>query len=174
MTPGTDLERYVYRFSKRRGERIFGPAPPAFGVMSLVPQDIHEPNDTLESAVELKANLLVANLYYFRTYSTLSLSDEDWYYVDILPKWETRIVVLDSQAGLGNSTHFRIFVVGSGQDAVGHGVDIPLYNPENEEKRFYFKIIPDISYFVANNMTMGVGGSLVQYEIYISGTSVRP
>jgi fibronectin type 3 domain-containing protein len=169
-----DLERYIYRLSKRRGEKVFSPSPPAFGVMSLVPQDIHEPNDVQESATELKANRLVSNLYYFRTYNNLSLSDEDWYYVDILPKWQTRIVVLDSQSGLGNSTHFKIFVAGAGQDTVEHGVDIPLSNPENTEQRFYFKIIPDVSYFVANDMTLGVGGSIVQYEIYISGTSVVP
>ncbi|MDL2228708.1 hypothetical protein LJC14_00485 [Treponema sp. OttesenSCG-928-L16] len=166
-----DQGMYIYRLSKRRGEKTFGPFDPALGVSSLVTRDIYEPNDTEEQAVFLGDTKLTANQFCFRAYNGLMIADDDWYYVDILPKWEVSIVVVDSKKPAGtDDCHFKLYIKDMPPENIKHETAFHIANNDTMPWRCYFKIFPHTDIFVPYGMSGAVGGDIVSYTIRIEST----
>lgn len=159
---------YLYRLRKRRGGKTFPASGPAMGVSSLVTRDIHEVNDRDTEATYLSDRTLISNMYYYRGYSTLEVWDEDWYYIDIPSGWRASLIVSDGEAPGGISSHFKIYIRDQETRDVIHDGEIPISNYGNVAIRCYFKLYPDTSTYVANDMTAGVGGAIISYTIKIA------
>ena len=157
--------RYIYRLSKRRGNRIFGPSKETLGVSSLVSRDIYR-NDTMEEAVRLETIDYIANIYYYRSYGGAELIDEDWYYVEIPPLRRAAVVVNDSLITDGNKpTHFMRYEYSRDDKPVIQLSAFWIINNELETKRYYFKLYPAKMMFVG--MAGIPGGDIVRYTISI-------
>lgn len=158
-------KRYIYRLSKRRGEKVFGPSGEVAGVSSLVCRDPYR-NDTMQQALRLETIDYIANIYYYRTYGGLEIMDEDWYYIDIPPLRQASVVVSDSRVAVADSpTHFEYYEYGRSANPVRHLKDFWIINTELETKRYYFKLYPVKFQFVA--IGIPAGGDIIQYRISI-------
>ena len=91
-----DDKRYIYRLSKRRGNRIFGPSDEALGVSTILTRDVYR-NNSMAQAIKLDSIDYIANMFFYRSYGGLELVEEDWYYIDLPPLRMASIVVNDSQ-----------------------------------------------------------------------------
>lgn len=159
-------KRYIYRLSKRRGKAMFGPSDEVLGVSSLICRDVYR-NDTMDDAIKLESMDYIANIYYYRSYSGLELIDEDWYYIDIPPLRQASVVVNDSQVDVADTpTHFYYYEFTRGNNAVIQLKEFWIINNELESRRYYFKIYPAKTRFVAAGMP--AGGTIIQYRISLS------
>ncbi|MCL2293350.1 MAG: hypothetical protein FWC36_00555 [Spirochaetes bacterium] len=161
-----DQTRYLYRLSKQRGSRIGWVSPSVLGIGSVVRMDEHEPNDTEETATWI-GPMRISNIYYFRSHCGQTVSDVDWYYVVVPAYTVATIVVEDYQViNVDGTTHMKIVVKGGGPAAqIIHNAGINLTNPNKEERRIYFKIIPNEDMFITS--AAQAGGAVVQYAVYI-------
>jgi len=165
-----DEKLYMYRLYKQRGEKSGWVSAPALGVGSLICRDEHESNDREEEATWI-GPMRISNLYYYKSHDGQVVADEDWYYVKVTAHTIATIVLEDYQAGSAlAATHFKIIVKGGGHASqIINNTGIDLINPDNEEKKIYFKIIADESRFVTSPTQ--TGGAIIQYQIYIFGTA---
>jgi hypothetical protein len=163
-----DGKLYLYKLAKKRGDKTFTDSDPVLGVGSLVTRDPHEENDEMGKAVYLSDTTLISNMYFYRSYQNISVSDTDWYYMDIPPGWQCTIVVNDANAPPGLNSHFMLYVKDRAFQQVLQNYEIEIKNYETTNLKCYFKLYPSESVYVANNMNMdGVGGAIVQYTIKI-------
>jgi len=165
-TNAEDEKLYLYRLYKQRGNKSGWVSQAILGVGSLVRMDEHEPNNREENATWI-GPMRISNIFYYKARDGQVVSDEDWYYV-IVPAYTIATIVLrDYQvAAVDGTTHFKIIVSRGGPvSQVINNSGIDLVNPDNEEKRIYFKITADESRFVTSPGQSG--GGVVQYEIYI-------
>jgi hypothetical protein len=154
---------YIYRLSKRRGLRTFGPSGEVLGASSLITRDIYR-NDTKEKALRLEANDFILNIFYYRSYTGMELIDEDWFYIDIPPMRQASVVINDSQVSEGDfPTHFEYYEYAVKSDTVRQLRDFWIINTELTTRRCYFKIFPTRSQFVADGIP--AGGKFVSYTI---------
>jgi hypothetical protein len=168
-----DQRLYLYRLSKRRGERQFPPSGPALGVSSLVTRDIYETNDSEETAVFLSDTTVISNMYFYQSYNGLRVSDEDWYVMDIPPGWRASVVVNDSKAPAGLESHFKIYIKDRETNKVTHDDPIPVPNYGTSPLRCFFKIFPDEHIYISKDMPpTGAGGAIIQYTIKITAKTV--
>jgi len=163
---GLEEGRYIYRLSKRRGVRIFGPSVGALGVSSVVVRDIYQ-NSTMQQAVRLESMDRIANVYFFRSHCGLEISDTDWYYVDIPAQRQAIITVFDFETPLGSErSHFRYYVHTRMENPVIHNGHFYIENNTLETKRFFFKLFPARQEFVPTGIP---GGNIVQYRVRLLG-----
>jgi hypothetical protein len=159
-----DGKRYIYRLSKRRGKKTFGPSEEVMGVSSLICVIYH--NDTMEEALRLETIDYITNIYYYRTYGGLELIDEDWYYIELPPLRQASVVVNDSRIEESDRpTHFEYYEYGRDHNPVRQLKDFWIINNEMETKKYYFKLYPTKLQFVGAGIP--AGGDLVQYRISI-------
>jgi hypothetical protein len=168
-----DGSMFLYRLSKRRGKKTFPPSNPALGVSSLTVRDLHEPNDSQELATRLSDITLYANLPFFRAYNGLTISDTDWFYVEIPPLWTASIVIFDQKAIPGSpDTHFMIyFKDAQTPSTVPHNTEITVINYKTVYDKCYFKIYPRETLYT-DNFSGGFGGAVIDYTIKIA--QLRP
>jgi len=168
-----DDSMYLYRLSKRRGKKTFPPSEPALGVSSLTVRDSHEPNDSQEQATLLSDITLYANLPFFRAYNGLTVSDTDWYCVEIPPLWKASVVIFDQKAKPGSTdTHFMIYVKDdSTPENVKQNTAIVIVNYKTVKEKYYFKIYPRESIYT-DDLNGGFGGTIADYNIFIA--EIRP
>ncbi len=158
-----DQSRYLYRLSKKRGTRTFGPSEAILGVGSSASIDEHEPNDAESSATDLSYDL-VSNLFYYRTYGGQVIQDTDWYAVAVPPRRIANIVITqDGLSGGAIQTYFYFYEKGMVPVTVANNATIPVSNTSYETKRVLFKVYPKPDEFVSD-LTLG-GGTLVNYTI---------
>lgn len=164
-----DDSMFLYRLSKRRGKKTFPPSDPALGVSSLTVRDLHEPNDYQERATHLNDITLYANLPFFRAYNGLTVSDSDWFYVEIPPLWLASIVVFDQKAIPGSTeTHFMIYFKDSQTPAtVPHNTEISVLNYKTVKDKCFFKIYPREDLYT-DGFTGSFGGSVIDYTIKVA------
>ena len=157
---------YFYRLYKQRGNKSGWVSEAILGVGSLVRMDEHEPNNREEYATWI-GPMRISNIFYYKARNGQVVSDEDWYYVRVPAYTIATIVLHDYQvAAVDGTTHFKIIIRGGGPaKQVINNFGIDLVNPDNEEKRIYFKIVADESRFVTSLSKSG--GGVVQYKIYI-------
>ncbi|QQO10704.1 hypothetical protein [Breznakiella homolactica] len=157
--------RYVYRLSKQRGNRVFGPSEPVLGVSSLVTRDEYEPNGTKETAVLIGTIDTIANMYYYRSYNGLLLSDEDWYCIEVPPLRKASVIVRDSQVThIEANSHFKVYEEERSEQVVLHMKKFWIENNEMAPRVMYFKLYPNEDIFFASSLVK-VGGKIVRYTI---------
>jgi hypothetical protein len=168
-----DESMFLYRLSKRRGKKTFLPSNPALGVSSLTVRDLHEPNDFEEYATHLSDITLYANMPFFRAYNGLTVSDTDWYYIEIPPLWIASIIIFDQKAASGiTDTHFKIYVKDEDTPkTVSQNTPIPIVNYKTVKEKYYFKIYPRETIYT-DDFSGGFGGTVADYNIFIS--ELRP
>jgi hypothetical protein len=162
-----DQAMYLYRLAKRRGDREFPPSDPVLAVSSLVTRDAYEENGGMQAATHLGDTPVIANMYYYRSYSGLSAQDVDWYWFDIPPGWRVSLVVTDARVNPGISSHFRYYIAGRAEGMVVSDVPIPIDNYEKTALRCYFRLFPDVGQYIMDMPPSQVGGGIVAYEIKI-------
>ncbi len=160
-------KRYLYRLTKARGEKLFGPSNDALGVDSGVVQDTLEPNNTKETASTLLYDLQ-SNLYYYRSYGGEELMDLDWYSVTIPPR-RTGYIVVTQKDLTGTDSWMMYALEGNVPAAVVSGQAIQIKNYTYAEKRFFFLISPRSDYFI-NDPSLG-GGNFISYTVSLSQIS---
>ena len=158
--------RYIYRLSKRRGRKIFGPSPGAFGVSSVVVSDGYR-NSTMAQAVRLESMDRIGNIYFFRSHCGLEISDTDWFYIDIPAQRQAIITVFDFESPPGSTrSHFRYYVYTRRENPVVHDSHFYIENNGLATRRFFFKLFPARQEFVPAGTP---GGNIVQYRVRLLG-----
>lgn len=155
-----DQGLYLYRLTKTRGARAFGPSDPVLGVYSSVRGDEHEPNDTEAAATELAHDRL-SNLYFYRSRTGLTVQDEDWYSV-FVPARRKALIVLSYDAA-DDQTYLYFYEAGRTPEPVVNGQAIEIYNAEYAARTFRFKIYALGDAFVADPTLSG--GRLLDYSV---------
>ncbi len=162
-----DQVRYLYRLTKVRGNKSFGPSDAALGVASSVCQDAQEPDDCDAQAAFLQSTL-AANLFYYTTVfqqhnAPLVSQDADWYSVEVPANSTANIVVTQIQPELGageTNAWMYFYLKGQFEDEIRNSLPIAVTNYSNVKAQFLFKIRPVPSRFPANG-----GGSLVDFTV---------
>jgi hypothetical protein len=165
-----DQARYVYRLKKRRGNKTFPESGIVMGVSSLVTRDIYEVNDTEKQAIPLSDTTISANMQYYKGESGLILADEDWYYIDIPPRWRASVVIFDYEKPTNyQHCHFMMYIENETYHAVIHSVPYVFSNYDNTPSRVYFKIYPNDSTYVLYDMPQDhKGGAIIRYTITLA------
>lgn len=161
-----DQGRYLYRLTKTRGNKIFGPSDAALGIASSVCQDSQEPDDSEDQAALLESTL-AANLFYYSTIfqqhnAPLVKQDTDWYSVEVPANSTANIVITQIQPKLSGTanTWMYFYLKGQFEEEIVNSQPIPVANYSNVKTSFLFRIRPIPSNFPANG-----GGSLVNYTV---------
>jgi len=155
-----DQTLYLYRLTKERGARSFGPSDPVLGVGSSTSRDEHEPNDSEESATTLPYDR-ISNLYFYRSQDGQVVQDADWYSVAIPARKKALVVIIYSAAS--DQTYFYLYEKGMSPKPVVNGGAIEISNTTYEEKTFLFKVYPLGDSFISDP-SLG-GGTLMNYTV---------
>ena len=164
-----DQCRYLYRLSKTRGRKSFGPSVPVLGVASATCRDGLEPNDSEDQATTLEYDRQ-ANLFFYRAtpgrYRGAELQDADWYAVLVPPRRKANLLV--TQPGLEQGslyTFLYFYLKGSTPFRVVNNQLIEIDNTSFEPGRFLFKLYPNPDDFIMEP-TLG-GGMLIDYTLSV-------
>lgn len=173
-TDCSDQERYLYRLTRTRGTRRFGPSDAVMGVASSVCRDGWEPNDLEGQATPLESTL-AANLYCYCSLAqpagvSLALQDSDWYSVTVPSHCQANIVVTqDNLAGGSTSTWMYFYLKGANPTQIVNNQAIPVVNYSSSSLAFLFKVYP-----VASSFAVGGGGSLITYTLSLHSITSLP
>ena len=167
-TDCADQGRFLFRLTKIRGTKSFGPSAAVLGVSSAVCRDSLEPNDD-ESQGTTLTSTLAANLFYYSSIlqqhgAALVEQDVDWFTLTVPPDRTANIVV--TQQGLqGGSTNtwMYFYLKGTNPQQIVNNQAIPVTNYSNLTATFLFKIYPIPSSFAVNG-----GGSLINYAVSLN------
>jgi hypothetical protein len=151
---------YLYRLTKLRGSRSFGPSEPVLGVASSVSRDAHEPNDDETTATVLTYDR-ESNLYFYRSCGGQTVRDEDWYSIEIPPRMRALIVI--TYDAVDDQTYLYFYEKGMTPLSVANGEPIEIANPAYAEAAFLFRIYPLGDSFISDP-TLG-GGGLMNYTV---------
>ncbi len=158
-----DQSRYLYRLSKVRGEKAFGPSGAVMGIGSAACGDDHEPNDTEDHAIPLDDQK--ANLFYYRAYSGIEVQDADWYSVTVPPTKRMNIVVTQISPGIagGAITYMFFYQKGVTPQRIVNNNAFWIDNTSHQSRTFIFKIYPKPEDFITDPTL--AGGTVIDYEI---------
>lgn len=159
-----DQSLHLFRLSKLRGDREFGPSAPVLGVGSVTCEDLWEPNDTADTATDLGYEK-DANLYYYRSYGGLEVQDLDWYSLKVPPRMVAYVLVTQTSPVLANleATGMNYAMPGQLSASIKNGALIALTNYAYTERTIAFEIFPNAAYFIGAGGTDG--GSLIDYTV---------
>ena len=172
-----DEKLYLYRLGKKRGQKLFvdltTPGRTGLGVVSGTHIDSYEPNNSISQATELGIIELYSNcwLYMSNSRDGVCIYDEDWYYIDIPPRWKAVIILRDQNAiGSNNASHFKIETWLRGSREIASDSPIDISNPKDIPDRIFIRIYPDFSIFMVHHPIVSTGGygAFIQYSIKIS------
>jgi len=162
-----DQGRYLFRLTKTRGNRVFGPSGAVLGVGSATCKDELEPNDSEQQATELAYDRR-ANLSYYRATPSLypgrELQDTDWYWLDIPPHRIASLLI--TQVGLPPGSEYTFLYFYQKGTTPLHVINnqlIAVPNPSPETRRIFFKLYLNPADFIVEP-TLG-GGTLVDYTL---------
>ncbi|PKL25326.1 MAG: hypothetical protein CVV47_04520 [Spirochaetae bacterium HGW-Spirochaetae-3] len=162
-TSGETDMRYLYRLTKVRGERLFGPSPAALGVCSASRRDANEPNDTEVTAVPMNT-YIEANTFFYRANTGEVVSDTDWYTIEV-PARATASIVVELILPAGDATTYMYYYrTGTVPSAVVNADPILIENTGYSAKTFSFSLYPHGENFVGG---AGAGGMLKGYTIQL-------
>ncbi len=158
-----DQRRYLYRLSKTRGDRLFGPSGHTVGIGSAACRDQLEPNDEESGATTLEYDR-AANLYFYRSCDGAIVQDTDWYAVSVPPRRKANIVVTQNGlVGGAVDTFMYFYLKGSVPEVIVNNEAIPIANPAYETRIFLFRISPNPDEFIADPTL--AGGSFIDYVV---------
>ncbi len=160
-----DQGLYLFRLTKMRGDKAFGPSIAALGVGSAVRRDRFEPNDRECEAVDL-GFVKSANLYYYRAFDGTEIGDEDWYSLTVPPQMIAYVVIeqTDPEIEGTGQTSLLLYRPGQLEARIRNNVEIPLRNDDFEPKALKFRIGPFVEDFVSGLGAEG-GGAMVDYGV---------
>jgi hypothetical protein len=162
-TSGETGDSYLYRLTKVRGDRLFGPSPAVLGVCSPSRRDANEPNDTESTAVAMNT-YIEANTFFYRSNTGEVISDTDWYTIEVPARAQASIVVeLNLSPGDAN-TYLYFYRTGTVPEAVVNGDPILIENTGYSAKTFSYSLYPHGENFVGG---AGAGGTLKGYTIQL-------
>jgi hypothetical protein len=161
-----DQSLHLYRLTKVRGERNFGPSDSVLGVGSVTRQDAWEPNDVDSLATDLGYEK-DANLYYFRSYGGVEVQDVDWYSIVVPPRMVAYVVVEQTMPKLSGTTTtwMRFAMKGQVSTPINDGVLIPLTNYAYGAQTIAFEIFPEAADFIGSGGPQG--GNLIDYTVRV-------
>ncbi len=159
-----DQGLYLYRLTKLRGSRVFGPSAAVLGIGSATRRDPWEPNDAEGLATDLGYQK-AANLYYYRSYGGLELRDADWYSLRLPPRMVAYVVVEQTLPALSGTEATWMLFAAEGQvpTPVLNGTPIALPNYAYGERRLAFEILPHAADFIGSGGPQG--GNLIDYSL---------
>jgi hypothetical protein len=162
-----DQSLHLYRLTKMRGSRGFGPSEAVLGVGSAVTEDAQEPNDSDAEATDLGFEKS-ANLYYYNSYEGIELRDADWYSISVPPRMIAYVIVEQTMPALaGNGpTWMRLYMKGQVSTPIDNGVLIPLTNYSYATQTIKFEVYPEPAYFLGSGGPEG--GSLINYKVWLA------
>ncbi len=147
-----DQKRFIYRLDKTRGNRWFKSSDCTCAVASNTLHDMHEPNDTVETAVEIERNIEATMPCSQFRYKNRSYADEDWYFIRLKPLCTAKI--LFRQVGMGSSvadSDFLYMIQGDHSEELKHNEKFTVSNTSYATKNIYFKIMPNMNRIFAGN-----------------------
>jgi hypothetical protein len=169
---GANEARYLYRLSKRRGDKVFSTEESrdlwALGVRVPVANDPYEPNDTEEKATGLD-NEILANSFFYESTTGDQIQDVDWYKVKIPAHKTAGIILSDPHPPSPSGTHFCYQIPEDGQKGsaiqqVGNMVEFQIINTTNAEKEYLFRIFPDPGQY----LLVTANGEVADYDLLLS------
>jgi hypothetical protein len=169
-----DRSLHLYRLTKMRGNREFGPSDAVLGVGSAVIEDAHEPNDAETQATNFGYGEYdvygSANLYCYRSYDGIEVEDEDWYAIVVSPRTNAYIVVVQTDPEIVDKEATWMLFCRRGESAtpVINDEPIALTNYSNSPRRISFKLYPQAEDFYGSGGA--AGGSMVNYTVKLYGT----
>lgn len=149
-----ELNRYIYRLDKKRGNEYFTGQSYAYGFSSTFRNDECEPNNTEENATFLEYDR-ICNLPCIKYITeNKTFLDSDWFYVSVPPRRIAEIVV--RQNGLENTsdgaeTNLKIQIAGKLSEAIKQNNSIQIKNPSYKTKNIYFKIMSEETELFSEN-----------------------
>lgn len=157
-----DKNQYIYRLDRRRGNKNFVSKEYGFGVSTDLIRDIHEPNDSKESATYLESDR-EANIFFYRSQLGHTIEDVDWYYVTIPPRRQVELKINRKNLLIGQTvTGLDYTVEMTETKPVTQNDSIFIVNYDFVPQRRNIRISPDRDFFVNPGES---GGLLVTYTI---------
>ncbi|HHU37648.1 MAG TPA: hypothetical protein GXZ47_10560 [Treponema sp.] len=156
-----DADCYLYRLIKIRGDTVYPPSLPVYGVSSSLIKDEFEDNNTKEKATLLLSDR-ISNMYYFISHDGQQVYDVDWYYVELGPKRKAQITINEQIAPAGNATHYKVTSNGTTNNVTNSTV-FEVNNTEDVTRRISFAIEPHKAVFLGS--VEQTGGGIVSYTI---------
>jgi hypothetical protein len=160
-----DQERYLYRLTRWRGRKPFGPSLVALGIASSVCRDSLEPNDTEDRATVLDYDKIASLHCYSSIYQqggvVLVSEDRDWYEIRLPPRSTAKIVVTEKDLAAGSQhTHIMFYQKAQAPRLIDQSVPIDVVNSSYAFQSFLCELYPDRSQFPADG-----GGAFIGYTI---------
>jgi hypothetical protein len=160
--------RYLYRLSKTRGQRIFGPSAPVLAFSTMDTRDGFEPNDTQGQATPLSYQC-DANIQFYKSGTGEVSTDVDWYYVDVPMRSVTYLYIHQVSPSSNNGDPTRLlYSTGLSGGAALQDVDIQLTNARDSTLRMYLAVNTDAA--TALGQTIGGGGIVIAYFVKVKRT----
>ena len=165
-----DQKRFLYRLDKTRGSRKFNGLDCTCAVVSAILHDTHEPNDTVNNAIEFERIINATMPCSQFKYKGRAYGDEDWYYIRLNPLCKARI--LFNQTGLNagvQNTDFLYMELGGASITITDGNKIAIENSELVSRNIYFKVFPN----VAKKFSGSAGSEVMSYRLELSEVSFK-
>lgn len=156
---------YYYRLAKRRGRKEFPKSDYVLGVAGLSSADDFEDNDRKSSAKPWKQPSTSANIYFYRDAAGNTVSDTDWYSVELAPN---RILIIQVAFTSGsNLIENDLWFLEDGRtpQQVSNS-DITEFSIENDgttEKTVRFAVYPNEDVILGS--PSAAGGKFGDYKI---------
>ena len=172
-----DEKRYLYTLAKLKGNTEFGPSEPALGIGNECIKDLHEPNDTKDSAFYFTCNevSISCNSYYYQqSGGTNWIQDDDWFYVVIDPGHRLTLKVVQQSPAIGvDGSCLRYLREGAGSsEQITSDQPFSLDNELFTEASFRFRIFPDPA--VCIDEAPLAGGTVIEYTLVFVSDSPIP
>ena len=165
-----DQKRFIYRLDKTRGNRRFNGSECVCAVVSATLHDTHEPNNTIEKAIELERIINATMPCSQFNYKGKSFGDEDWYYIRLKPLCTASILFI--QAGNNNSVpecDFMYMEQGGEIKPLWHNDKFTVSNTSLVSRNIYFKIMPDMTKLFSGS----AGTAVPAYTLQVTEESFK-
>ena len=165
-----DQKRFLYRLDKIRGNRSFKGLDCTCAVVSAIGHDTHEPNDTINNAIEFNRIINATMPCSQFKYKGRAYGDEDWYYIRLNPLCKARI--LFNQTGLNagvQNTDFLYMELGGASITITDGNKITIENSELVSRNIYFKVFPNVT----KKFSGSAGSEVMSYRLELSEVSFK-
>lgn len=152
---------FLYRLIKIRGNKVYSPSIPVYGVSSSLTNDEFEDNNTKGKATLLLSDRQ-SNIYYYISHDGQQIYDDDWYYVILGPKRQAQIMIDEQEPGFQDATHLSYAVNGI-EDVIIDEIEFSIINTEDVTRQIPFVIMPNKAEIM--DSIGQTGGAIVSYTI---------
>lgn len=170
---------YYYKLTKKRESKEFDKSNYAIGIAGNIKRDGCEENNDRNSAYNFDISnvgiSLPANIYFFRDAAGNTISDIDWYYVNVPPRQLMTITITIPAGGnLISNQDLIISIDGGASNAkVVFTQSYQIYNYSYSPQKLCFCLMPNQDAIV-NNDPSGIGGKFGGYIINFQSLTTIP